>query len=61
VQVCKIAAVAPGDIGMVLRGATVATNMVIECKGAEVGMIKTRGFCDILHMARQRRPPNFSL
>jgi N-methylhydantoinase A len=61
VEVCKIAGVSPGDIDMVLHGTTVATNMVIERKGADVGMITTRGFRDILHMARHKRPHNFSL
>jgi N-methylhydantoinase A len=61
VEVCRIAGVSPGDIDMVLHGTTVATNMVIERKGADVGMITTRGFRDILHMARHKRPHNFSL
>jgi N-methylhydantoinase A len=60
-DVCKLAGVWPGDIDMVLHGTTVATNMVIERKGADVGMITTRGFRDILHMARHKRPHNFSL
>jgi N-methylhydantoinase A len=61
VEICKIAGVSPSDIDTVLHGTTVATNMVIERKGAEVGMITTRGFRDILHMARHKRPHNFSL
>jgi N-methylhydantoinase A len=61
VEVCKIAGVPPGEIDLVLHGTTVATNMVIERKGADVGMITTRGFRDILHMARHKRPHNFSL
>ena len=61
VEIAKLAGVAPGDIDMVFHGTTVATNMVIERKGAEVGMITTRGFRDILHMARHKRPHNFSL
>ena len=61
VEICRSAGVAPGDINMVLHGTTVATNMVIERKGAEVGMITTRGFRDILHMGRHKRPHNFSL
>ena len=60
-QVCKIADVEPGDIGVLFHGTTVATNMVIERKGAEVGMLTTRGFRDIMHMARHKRPHNFSL
>src|SRR5665213_4337879 len=60
VEVCKIAGVPPADIDLVLHGTTVATNMVIERKGARVGMITTSGFRDILHMARHKRPHNFS-
>ncbi|MEM9784744.1 MAG: hydantoinase/oxoprolinase family protein, partial [Pseudomonadota bacterium] len=60
-QVCEIAGVSPGDIDMLFHGTTVATNMVIERTGAEVGMLTTRGFRDILHMARHKRPHNFSL
>ena len=60
-QVCEQAGVAPGDIDVLFHGTTVATNMVIERNGAEVGMLTTRGFRDILHMARHKRPHNFSL
>ena len=61
VEICKIGCIPPSSIDMVLHGTTVATNMVIERKGADVGMITTRGFRDILHMARHKRPHNFSL
>ncbi len=60
-QVCRIAGVEPGDIDALFHGTTVATNMVIERNGAEVGMLTTKGFRDILHMARHKRPHNFSL
>ncbi len=60
-QVCEQAGVTPGEIDMLFHGTTVATNMVIERKGAEVGMLTTRGFRDIMHMARHKRPHNFSL
>ncbi|MDG2404728.1 MAG: hydantoinase/oxoprolinase family protein, partial [Paracoccaceae bacterium] len=33
----------------------------IERNGADVGMLTTRGFRDIMHMARHKRPHNFSL
>jgi N-methylhydantoinase A len=61
VKVCGLAGVEPGAIDAVFHGTTVATNMAIERAGAEVGMITTRGFRDILHMARHKRPHNFSL
>lgn len=60
-QVCEQAGVSPSDIDLLYHGTTVATNMVIERNGAEVGMLTTRGFRDILHMARHKRPHNFSL
>ncbi|MEM9198413.1 MAG: hydantoinase/oxoprolinase family protein, partial [Pseudomonadota bacterium] len=60
-QVCRLAGVQPGEIDMLFHGTTVATNMVIERNGAEVGMLTTRGFRDILHMARHKRPHHFSL
>jgi N-methylhydantoinase A len=61
VEICRMAGIEPGAVDMVLHGTTVATNMVIERKGARVGMLTTRGFRDILHMARHKRPHNFSL
>ncbi len=60
-QVCNMAGVERGDIDVLFHGTTVATNMVIERNGAEVGMLTTKGFRDILHMARHKRPHNFSL
>jgi len=60
-KVAALAGVEPGEINAVFHGTTVATNMVIERDGAKVGMITTRGFRDILHMARHKRPHNFSL
>src|SRR5690606_32790226 len=35
---------------------TVATNMVIERRGAKVAVITTRGFRDVLEIGRQTRP-----
>lgn len=60
-KVCQIAGVAPRAIDQVFHGTTVATNMIIERDGSRVGMLTTRGFRDILHMARHKRPHNFSL
>lgn len=60
-ELCEKAGVAPGAVEQVVHGTTVATNTVIEYSGAEVGMLTTRGFRDILHMARHKRPHNFSM
>jgi N-methylhydantoinase A len=61
IEICGMAGVSPGDVDFLFHGTTVATNMVIERNGADVGMITTKGFRDILHMARHKRPHNFSL
>ena len=61
VELCALASIQPGQIDALFHGTTVATNIVIERDGAEVGMITTKGFRDILHMARHKRPHNFSL
>jgi N-methylhydantoinase A len=48
--------IAPRDIAHVGHGTTVATNLVIERKGARTGLITTRGFRDVLEIGRQTRP-----
>src|SRR3990172_806776 len=40
----------------VVHGSTVATNAIIERKGARTGLITTRGFRDVLVIGRQTRP-----
>ena len=60
-ELCEIAGVTREDIDLVVHGTTVATNITIEHNGAEVGMLTTRNFRDILHIARHKRPHNFSL
>lgn len=60
-EICGIAGISPADVRMIVHGTTVATNITIEHNGAEVGMLTTRGFRDILHIGRHKRPHNFSL
>ncbi|CAM3504729.1 hydantoinase/oxoprolinase family protein [Polaromonas hydrogenivorans] len=60
-EICNIAGISPSDVRMIVHGTTVATNITIEHNGAEVGMLTTRGFRDILHIGRHKRPHNFSL
>src|SRR5581483_9079438 len=45
-----------GDIRNILHGTTVATNAVLESKGARVGLLTTKGFKQILHLARSQTP-----
>jgi N-methylhydantoinase A len=43
------------------HGTTVATNTLIQHSGAKVGLITTRGFRDLLELARQVRPDLYDL
>ena len=58
---CEMAKIKPSDLDQVFHGTTVATNIVIEHNGANVGMITTEGYRDVLHIARHKKPMNFSL
>ena len=48
--------VAAEALAYVMHGTTVATNAVLESKGARVGLITTKGFRQILHLARSQTP-----
>ena len=60
-ELCEQARIKPDEIELIVHGTTVATNITLEHDGAEVGMITTRNFRDILHIGRHKRPHNFSL
>ena len=51
-ELCGQAGVAPADVDAVFHGTTVATNAVLQHRGATAGMITTRGFRDIVHIDR---------
>ncbi|HEY6075591.1 MAG TPA: hydantoinase/oxoprolinase family protein, partial [Gaiella sp.] len=55
-RICEESGVAMGDVRNILHGTTVATNAVLESKGARVGLITTQGFAQILHLARSQTP-----
>ncbi|MGN6168207.1 MAG: hydantoinase/oxoprolinase N-terminal domain-containing protein, partial [Solirubrobacteraceae bacterium] len=59
-EVCALAGTQPSGLSELLHGTTVGTNTILERKGARVGMVATGGFRDILHIARHRKPYNFS-
>ena len=59
-ELTEQAEVTPADLDQVFHGTTIATNIVIEHNGATVGMITTEGYRDILHIARHKKPLNFS-
>jgi N-methylhydantoinase A/oxoprolinase/acetone carboxylase beta subunit len=59
-EVTSGAGESPAALDQVFHGTTIATNIVIEHSGATVGMITTEGYRDILHIARHKKPLNFS-
>ena len=59
-EVADQAETSPSELDQVFHGTTIATNIVIEHTGARVGMITTEGYRDILHIARHKKPLNFS-
>ena len=53
--------VAPGAVTEVLHGTTVASNTILQKTGARTGLLTTRGFRDVLEIARIRTPEMFDL
>ena len=55
-KVSSLFKIDPSEIDFLIHGTTVATNALIERKGIETALIVTKGFRDVLHIARQIRP-----
>ena len=53
--------IAPASITRFTHGTTVATNAVLERKGARIGLITTQGFKDVLEIGRQMRHQMYDL
>src|SRR5436190_980355 len=49
------------DVAEVLHGTTVASNAILELRGAKTGLITTEGFRDILEIRRLRMPRLYDL
>src|SRR5437773_8626410 len=49
------------DVAEVLHGTTVASNAILELRGAKTGLITTKGFRDILELRRLRMPKLYDL
>ncbi len=53
--------VSASEIGYLGHGTTVATNALIQHRGASTGLITTDGFRDLLEIGRQKRPELYDL
>ena len=51
----------PGSIEWIRMGTTIATNALLERKGARCALIITKGFGDLLRIGKQNRPEIFDL
>lgn len=49
----------PSSVSRIAHGTTVATNTVVEERGAKLGLVTTKGFRDVLELGRQERPNVF--
>jgi len=52
---------APRGARRVVHGTTVATNALLERRGARTGLLATAGFADVLAIGRQTRPALYAL
>jgi N-methylhydantoinase A len=60
-RIMVLAGVEPGDVVEVLHGTTVGSNTLLERRGAQTGLLTTRGFRDVLEIGRVRTPEMFDL
>ncbi len=60
-ELCLRHGIAPADVGHVFHGTTIATNAVLENRGARTGMVTTKGYRDIIHVGRHQRPEHYSI
>ncbi|MEY4123204.1 MAG: N-methylhydantoinase A/acetone carboxylase, beta subunit, partial [Pseudomonadota bacterium] len=57
----KAAGLEPDELEAILHGTTIATNAVIEKKGARCALVTTVGFRDLLELGRRDRPNMYGL
>ncbi|WP_108659573.1 hydantoinase/oxoprolinase family protein [Acuticoccus kandeliae] len=60
-QVCAKAGLAPSAIGQIIHGTTLATNALIERRGAKTALVTTKGFRDVIEMRTESRFEQYDL
>ncbi|MCP4469402.1 MAG: hydantoinase/oxoprolinase family protein [Gammaproteobacteria bacterium] len=60
-QVCARAAIDPAQIQQIIHGTTLATNALIERRGAKTALITTEGFRDVIEMRSESRFEQYDL
>lgn len=59
--VCQDAGIGPQDIDLIIHGTTLATNALIERRGARTALITTDGFRDVIEMRTENRFEQYDL
>jgi len=59
--VCQKSGVLPGEIEQIIHGTTLATNSLIERRGAKIALITTEGFRDVIEMRTESRFEQYDL
>src|SRR5262245_762547 len=52
-------ALAANDVALLMHGTTIGLNAIIQRRGAQVGLVVTEGFRDVLEIGRARMPSSF--
>ncbi|MFL5036754.1 MAG: hydantoinase/oxoprolinase family protein, partial [Microvirga sp.] len=60
-EVCRESGMTGADIEEIRHGTTVASNAILEHKGARVGLITTKGFRDVLEIRTLRMPKLYDM
>src|SRR5580704_13524061 len=55
------AGIAPGDVRLIIHGTTLATNALIERKGAKTALLTTEGFRDVVEIRHENRFEQYDL
>jgi N-methylhydantoinase A len=60
-SILETSGIAAAEIGIVIHGTTLATNAIIERKGARTALITTEGFRDVIAMGNESRYDQYDL
>ena len=60
-RVCQQSGIAPARISQIIHGTTLATNALIERRGAKTALITTEGFRDVIEMRTENRFEQYDL
>jgi N-methylhydantoinase A len=60
-QALEASGMAPGEVEVIIHGTTLATNAIIERKGATTALVTTEGFRDVVEMGSESRFDQYDL